>query len=559
MKAFTTDFGVKLSRLLPSIAALWTFCAGVALLFAGTLPPRFDRLKTLREIVLLPVFELSHFAGSIVGTLLLFLAWGLARRLHSAWVAAVAATCAAPFLALAGGLAYGEAVFALLSLAVLLACRRSFYRLSFFSTFSHRRALLIAVVPAAAIWAGFFAHRHVGYSNDLWWRFAFSADAPRFLRASLGMSLTFVVFYLLLWLRPSKLRADADLTREAVEKLVALSPPPEAALALLGDKKFFVHSDCEGAVMYAATGKFWVSMGDPIGREECAGDLIWQFCEEADRRGFQPVFYEAGEKWMEVYRDNDLHVAPLGETARVDLRAMPADFSGGTWKSLRAVRRKLQEEGCTFRVVEGEERSALMPLLREVSDRWLASMHGTEKRFSLGFFDEAYLSHFPVAIVEQDGKIRAFANLWNGAEDADKKRETAIDLMRYSPDAPENVMSFLFMEAMLFSKAAGYDTFRLGMAPLSNMDPGESLWEKAGAFVYRHGGRLYNFSGLRRYKEKFHPEWSPRYLVYSSTASLPQLLTRLLRLISRRKRTKKLFTRPNRRHSSGSNGDLRLS
>ena len=44
----------------------------MALLFAGTLPPRFDRLKVLREVVLLPVFEFSHFAGSIVGTLLLF-------------------------------------------------------------------------------------------------------------------------------------------------------------------------------------------------------------------------------------------------------------------------------------------------------------------------------------------------------------------------------------------------------------------------------------------------------------------------------------------------------
>lgn len=41
------------------------------------------------------------------------------------------------------------------------------------------------------------------YSNQLWWRFAFSADAPRFLRASLGASMLFVSLCLFLWLRPS--------------------------------------------------------------------------------------------------------------------------------------------------------------------------------------------------------------------------------------------------------------------------------------------------------------------------------------------------------------------
>ena len=30
--------------------------------------------------------------------------------------------------------------------------------------------------------------------------------------------------------------------------------------------------------------------------------------------------------------------------------------------------------------------------------------------------------------------------------------------------------------------------------------------------IYRHGGMFYNFEGLRAFKQKFQPEWRPRYL-----------------------------------------------
>ena len=39
-----------------------------------------------------------------------------------------------------------------------------------------------------------------------------------------------------------------------------------------------------------------------------------------------------------------------------------------------------------------------MDQLRAVSDDWLAAKASAEKGFSLGFFDEAYLSRFPVAV-----------------------------------------------------------------------------------------------------------------------------------------------------------------
>ena len=40
---------------------------------------------------------------------------------------------------------------------------------------------------AAATWLGFFSYRHVEYSNQLWWQFAWNGNAPRFLRATVAV------------------------------------------------------------------------------------------------------------------------------------------------------------------------------------------------------------------------------------------------------------------------------------------------------------------------------------------------------------------------------------
>src|SRR6185503_8739716 len=93
----------------------------------------------------------------------------------------------------------------------------------------------------------------------------------------------------------------------------------------------------------------------------------------------------------------------------------------------RQALRRLEKEGGTFRVVDREDVPAIMNQLRAVSDDWLAEKDSAEKGFSLGFFDEAYLGRFPIAVIERSGRIEAFANLWLGAN----KEEISIDLMRY--------------------------------------------------------------------------------------------------------------------------------
>jgi phosphatidylglycerol lysyltransferase len=165
---------------------------------------------------------------------------------------------------------------------------------------------------------------------------------------------------------------------------------------------------------------------------------------------------------------------------------------------------------------------AVLDRLETISTEWLGGKSVAEKGFSVGRFDRAYLARQPVAVVRRDGEIHAFANLWTTAD----RGELSIDLMRYGKDAPRDVMDLLFAELMLWGREQGYRRFDLGMAPLSGLEARQlaPLLDRAGALVFRHGEHFYNFEGLRRYKEKFRPEWEPRYLAAPGGLTMARVL-----------------------------------
>jgi phosphatidylglycerol lysyltransferase len=218
----------------------------------------------------------------------------------------------------------------------------------------------------------------------------------------------------------------------------------------------------------------------------------------------------------------------IGEEARVDLGGFTIEGPAGA--KYRKILRRLEKDGGLFRVADVAEVPALLPALREVSDDWLSTRAGSEKGFSLGFFDEAYLSRFPAAVIAIAGRIVAFASLWPGAG----RVELSVDLMRFRHDAPKDVMEALFAHLFCWGREQGYRWFALGMAPLSGVERSTSAsrWNRVGAFVFAHGGRMYNFQGLRAYKEKFDPVWAPRYLVYPGGMTLPRLLPDIAALVA---------------------------
>ncbi len=113
-------------------------------------------------------------------------------------------------------------------------------------------------------------------------------------------------------------------------------------------------------------------------------------------------------------------------------------------------------------------------------------------------------------------------------------QELTVDLMRFLREAPHGIMDYLFVELILWGKEQGYQWFNMGMAPLAGLESRalSPLWNRVASLVFRHGEHFYNFQGLRHYKDKFDPEWSPQYLACPGGLALPRVLANLASLIS---------------------------
>jgi phosphatidylglycerol lysyltransferase len=524
--------GSALEALFIPLLGLAVFVAGAILMFSGALPAIPGRLAYLREILPLPLLELSHFLGSLAGMGLLLLARGLQKRLDAAYLLTVGLLGAGIVASLLKGADYEEAAFLTLVLVVLLPCRKLFFRRT--SLLSERFTpgwlAAIAIVLISSISLGLFAFRHVEYRHELWWHFSFQADAPRFLRATIGALALALCFGLARLLRPASYRPPqpTDTWPEEVPAIVRQSPAASANLALLGDKHFLLSENDRAFIMYGAIGQTLVAMGDPVGPVDQWPDLLWQFRRLADDYADRAVYYEVGHEHLHLYLDMGLTLLKLGEEARVPL----ADFSleGSARKNLRYIHRKLTKQGCTFEMVPENAVPIHMTALQAVSDAWLKERNTREKGFSLGFFEPDYVRRFPAGVVRYQGAIVAFANLWSGGG----REELTVDMMRHGPDAPNSVMDFLFIELMLWGASQNYQWFNLGMAPLSGMESREEapLWHRIGGLVVRFGDHFYNFQGLRAYKDKFGPVWQPRYLATPGGLSLPRTLADIGALIS---------------------------
>lgn len=525
-------FGRVTERLTPRLLSAFIFIAGVVLLMSGATPAAPGRLHLIGRLFPLGVVEASHFTGSVVGAGLLVLSHGVARRLDAAYYLSSALIVVGMTTSLLKGFDYETAGLLLVVLLVLRRARPAFDRRAAFfeARFSAGWLAWLFGAVGASVWLGFFAFAHVEYAQSLWWQFELQGDASRFLRASVGASVVVLLAGVARLMRPAAHEAaeptDADLAD--ADRVIASQERVAPCLAHLRDKALLFDADRAGFVMYGVQGRTWLALGDPVATDDRVSGLIRQFLERADDFGGTPAFYEVGTRHLHRYADFGLTFIKLGEEARVDLDAFTLE--GGEAQRFRKVMRRIEKEGCTFRIVDPSGVCALVPQLRAVSDDWLSAKAGAEKGFSVGFFDERYLRRFPVAVVERDLRVLAFANVWPGPNNV----ELSLDMIRHSKDAPKGLMEALILHVIAWGKARGYRWHLLGMAPLSGFDdsPLAPLWQRLGAFLYEYGEAVYSFQGLRAYKEKFNPVWEPRYLAYPGGLGLPRVLADAAALIA---------------------------
>jgi len=516
----------------PQVLAMTSFVAGMMLLLSGATPEDPERLARLLRHLPLGVTELAHLLGSMVGVALLLAARGLQLRLAAGWRASVLLLAAGIACSLLKGLDWEEAAMLALALAAVLPSRRRFHRRARLreEPFTPGWVAAVGVVVTGAAWIGLFAYKNLPYDAALWTTFAPGADAARFLRAGVGVLAVVASFTAAHLLHPGPPEPTPPTAAELADarRIIALQPRADANAALLGDKALLFNPQRTAFLMYGTTRRGWVALGDPVGPPGEREELAWRFREEADRHGAWRAFHLVGEGTLGIYREMGLTGVTLGEEAVVALDAF--SLQDGARRRLRHAWSGLRSRGVAAEVVAPDAVPALLPELKRVSDAWLARRSAREKGFSTGRFDPAYLANFPHAVVRVQGRVVAFATVWPAAPGT----ELAVDLVRYTREAPPHVVDFLFVELVLWGKAQGWRTLNLGMAPLPDAIGGEPTpaWRRLGALVFRHGEHFTSFQRLRRYKEKFGAEWCRRYLAAPASPSLPRVAVSIAGLIT---------------------------
>ncbi len=503
------------ARLSPNFVSAIAFATGIMLVCSGATPAFEDRLALLSHGIPLWIIEASNFLGSLFGILLLFLSRGLLHRLSDAWWLTFGLSIASLGLSMAKGLAYGEVLILAILLGLLLATRKQFKRSASLlgQPMTGGWLAAISVIVAAAFCLLSFAFRNAPYTRDLWWQFELDAQAPRALRATVGVAVLAMSLALAQLLRPPKgqpARPNLEDFKRA-QSIIRSQEHPVAMLALMGDKSLMFSAAGNAFIMFMCHGRSWVALSDPVGPRNEWPELLWRFIEQADWHGGRTAFYQVRPENLPLYLEAGFKVMKLGEEAVVYLSDF--DLKGSKAARLRYALSRGERDGLSVELFQPHQIPAIIDTISSISREWLRSQRMEEKAFSVAAFNPEFVSSQWVGLLRQNGTPTAFVTVMV----TDCHQEAVVGLMRHLPGCSPYAMEYLFTKLLLSFKESGYLRFSLGIAPLSGIQPRplSSAWHHIGSLIWQHGNWIYNFQGLRQFKSKFNPTWEPRYLVAS--------------------------------------------
>jgi phosphatidylglycerol lysyltransferase len=525
--AWLRDLRPAMVSAAPGGLALLTAAMGVMLLASGATPSDPSRFMWLAEHAPILLIEISNFLSSMLGIVLILLAFGLSRRLDAAWAATVACLPTAAILALCKGFDWEEATALIVSFLLVAPLHEAFPRRARLTRMEISPSWLLsaAAAMAGAALAGWWSFQNLDYTDLSVLKVMSDHDAERAIRSTVAAAVLLLgvgVWRLLATPATPPVVGETDPEYERVNAILAKAEcaEPHANLALRGDKRFLFSETGESFLMFGVRGRSWIALGAPIGKREERLELLWRFRELADAHAARPGIYGLGPEDLPDIVELGFTIQKVGETAAVPLDSF--SLEGRRKGNLRRSWRKTGEEGACFEVRSGVESRLIEPELRRISDQWLSHHAGGEKTFTMGGFEAPYVWQFPIAIVHVAGRPVAFATLWTTAE----RTAFSIDLMRYADEAPKDVMDFLFVELLHWGREQGYVAFEFGMAPLAGLEhrPLAPILSRVGRLLFERGEEIYNFRGVRRYKDKYDPVWAPRYIAAPSKWLIPFLI-----------------------------------
>lgn len=301
--------------------------------------------------------------------------------------------------------------------------------------------------------------------------------------------------------------------RQVAEKLLGDYPGKSEDFFKLWpqDKQYEFDDSGRSGLAYKVSRGMALVAGDPFGDISAADKLLAKFEDRCFGNDWSPVFVHTEPDYSEFYNRHGYTLQQIGEEAVLDLDHFDVDVRSG--KYFRQINNRFKREGFRAEALAPPHSKAVVGRLKEISDDWLGHPGHAERGFMMGYFSEAYLQKCTIVVArDAAGTIQAFLNQIPSFD----PEEANFDMLRSSAGSPGNINDFLLMAFIDHLRSRGLKRLNLGLCPLSGLDDMEerSLISRALHFVYSNGDRFYSFSGLKRFKAKYEPDWSDRYVAY---------------------------------------------
>jgi phosphatidylglycerol lysyltransferase len=274
-----------------------------------------------------------------------------------------------------------------------------------------------------------------------------------------------------------------------------------------------------------------VVAGGPICPPDLMGEAVFALQKEAAESGLKTCFFGAEPALVDALAGTDasFDALPLGMQPEWDPRSWTLD--GPRRRNLRYQLARARRKGVSVQPVSHQQLQPGRPFraaCERVLASWLRSRSMAPMHFVAGPwpFHEAHQRQILVAIEERASGSPRVACVRSGPSPrvvgflsmlrVPAKNGWFFEHVIRDPHAPNGTAELLVEAALRWAGARGASFATTGMAPLAGVSSQSlPLWARwAFQFSYRHLGRLYNFSGLYRFKSKFVPDrWMPLCLV----------------------------------------------
>jgi phosphatidylglycerol lysyltransferase len=536
------SFLLKLDKLIMRIfPAVLIFILGIVNIVSVLTPELPERMRLLKDYLLLDFVSFSNSFVFIAGLLLLVTAAFMLRGLRTAWWFAIGFSIISVFGHITKGIDYEEATIALLVVGSLIATRKEYHiktnpRLG---TVGLQTAMLSmgAVILYGVVGFYFLDKKHfqidfnivqsfwytlqnfflIG-SRDLIPRDGFARDFIYLIKISGFASISFLIYSLV---RPYVYKITP--TTEEIDRAKMLTQKfGSSALdffKIYSDKFIFAPPEINAYISYRVSRNFAVVLENPVAENnEEMKKCIAAFSSYSYENGLKDIYYRVPKECLPVYYELSRKSLFLGQEGVVDLDTF--SLEGGEKKSIRNALNKIKEQGYKTQINTPPLRDGLIQKLKAVSDEWLRLTERDEIVFSQGIFSEKEIKEQTVITIENnEEKIIAFLNIIPDYV----KDEGTYDLLRKTSDAPNGIMDHILIELFKYFKANNIRYVNLGFAPMSGLDDPHNFTEKSMKFAYEKIRSFSQFKGQRDYKDKFNPRWNDKFLIYSNDYDLLQV------------------------------------